>query len=294
MGRRAYTGFRGPALNGAGGNAGGRGNGFLSAILGGSRGTGNGFLGPLLGGTGVPDRPVPGMFWWGISDVGVIPDGGAPTEVAAWIDQSPAGSIVINGAMARPFIEANVLNGRQGIRFSELIEGRRFLDGTAPFVINGNDPLTVYTVCIPRNNDGGALFTCNGAGDSVPPCRSSIMFESAGTQYGYTAFTGAPFDAAFAVNIDYTGVPIIAAHYYDPLNVWCSVGGVDRPLVPNAYDTSAAIRTKFWVGGMWMTGGLFQRGFDGWILEQIAYLSDLRGTPDDVQNYNYLANAWGL
>src|SRR5574341_39154 len=227
------------------------------------------------------------MFWWGISDVGVIPDGGAPTEVAAWIDQSPAGSIVINGAMARPFIEANVLNGRQGIRFSESIEGRRFLDGTAPFVIVGNDPLTVYTVCIPRNHGGGALFTSNGAGDTTPPCRSSIMFASAGTQYGYTAFTGPPFDAAFAADIDYTNTPIIVAHYYDSLNVWCSVDGIDRPLTPNAYDTSAATHAKFRVGGMWLTGWLFQRGFDGYILEQIAYLANLRGSANDTQNMAY-------
>lgn len=242
---------------------------------------------------------VPGMFWWGIGDLDVTVNG--LNEVTRWGDQSPLARDVVECASSggRPHAQANALAGRAGIRFSRVISGNRFLESVGlPFVIQPTDAITVYSVVVPLNSVAGAFFAANGEGDTVPPNRSFMIYKDPGnTQYGASDFFA--HDCILAPTVDYTGVPMLVTHYSEynvgtgVIDVWMSINGVDKVMVPTVLTPGSA-RDRFFTGGYFMTGGLFQGGSDVDMVEQIAYLSNLRGTPGDVQTRSYLTNTWGL
>lgn len=249
------------------------------------------------GGSGQITEPGPGMFWWGIGDQDVTLNGAS--EVTRWGDQSPYAKDVIDCASSggRPHVQANALNGRSGIRFSRTISGNRFLESIGlPFTIQPTDPLTVYSVIVPLNSTAGALFAANGEGDTVPPNRSLMLYtDGGGTQYGAADFSGP--DCIVTPTVDYTGIPLIVAHYTEYnsgtglIDVWVSVNGSPLTLSHSTMLPGSA-RDRFFVGGYFMTGGLFQGGADVDMLEQVAYLDNLRGTSTDGRNMVYFNQTW--
>lgn len=244
---------------------------------------------------GGPGGLATGAFWYGDSRTGVTTVGSLVTR---WADLSgnsrdavSIGSIFVDP----PILTPNVFNGEPGLLFSQTVSGTRFMEmnGLPPLMLAGNSPLTVYTVCIPTSSTGGCLFGYAGSGSTVPPCGTMDLFLFAGTQYGYSNF-GAITAAMPNPPVDYTGVPMIIAHYTDGANVWMSINGVDIPLTPNVVDTTPAASNGYFVGGMFMTGGLSRIGFDGYILAQAAWNENLRGTSADLTNTSFLGTSWNI
>jgi hypothetical protein len=245
------------------------------------------------------------LAWWGIGDRDVeATDPLAPTECTRIGDQTiyQRDAIpVANINVFRPIITPNVLNGRQGIRFSETTHGQRFMEAAiniSPVNIGPTDPRTVYTVVVPTSAVGGSLFGTGGDGASGRPYFNFVLFLFGGVQYGYTNWL-AMTDALPAV-VNYTGVPLIVAQYTDGATAKMKINGVELPLTPDTIDTTCTTVGGFNVLGMFGNGGLFKLGFDGFFCEQMLYhggagqAANLYGTSADVRNHAYLRAAWGF
>lgn len=238
-------------------------------------------------------EPVPGMFWRGTSDVGIVKDGADLMET--WGDRSAYVNDVVrigSGLVGPPKWFANIFGTRPGILMQEASSGAdAFMACSTPTggIPAPADGSTVYTVCRPTSAVGGNIF-------SIPfqAGRSAIdqMFLYLGVQYGWSDGEGVA--APFAAPVDYTGQDLLIAHYNDGATITVKVNNVVRAVVPNVV-TAPAANSGFVVGG-WMPAGNVRSGCNAYFAEQIAYDPAVvaMDSPEDIRNVLYFSQAWGV